>query len=227
MLQADQEQLKDKRMFIKNLKYLIKKNKTKHVDLAKNIHMTRSTISNYLAGTSSPKWETLDAIAEFFHVTADDLRKKDLSKANAGIKSSKKPTSYQAALFLPQLSGRASIFHSDNLEGSIVSPFPFSNTQGKNQEDLCYAVNLGNDAISDLGVTKKSIAIFQRDEKAKSGDLVAVYVKEENKIVIRKITIKTHEYIFSSDKGDVVVAKKEAKNTFKLLGKVVKVLINL
>ncbi len=227
MLPTDQEQLKDKRMFIKNLKYLIKKNKTKHVDLAKSIHMTRSTISNYLAGTSSPKWETLDAIAEYFGVPADDLRKKDLSKLTTVIKTPKKPASYQAALFLPQLSGRASLFHSDNLEGAIQSPFPFSASQGKTPENACYAVNLGNDSITECGVTKKSIAIFQRDEKAESGDLVAVYFKDENKIAIRKITINTHEYILSCDKGDVTVLKKDAKNTLKLLGKVVKVLINL
>ena len=225
MLQTDAEQLKDKRMFIKNLKYLIKKNKTKHVDLAKHIHMTRSTISNYLAGTSSPKWDTLDAIAEYFSVTADDLRKKDLSKNK--MYEPKKPRAYQATVFLPQLSGRTSLFHSDNLEGIITSPFPFCSAQGKSADLMCYAVNLGNDSISSCGVTKKSLAIFQRDEKPKSSDLVAVYFKDDDKILIRQVTMKTHEYIFSCDKGDVIVPKKDAKQTFKLLGKVVKVMINL
>ena len=225
MLQTDTEQLKDKRMFIKNLKYLIKKNKTKHVDLAKHIHMTRSTISNYLAGTSSPKWDTLDAIAEYFSVTADDLRKKDLSKNK--MYEPKKPRVYQATIFLPQLSGRASLFHGDNLEGIITSPFPFCSAQGKNADVMCYAAHLGNDSISSCGVTKKSLAIFQRDEKTESGDLVAVHFKGDDKILVRQVTIKTHEYIFSCDKGDVAVLKKDAKQTFKLLGKVVKVMINL
>lgn len=221
MFQADAEQLKDKQMFIKNLKYLIKKNKTKHVDLAKKIHMTRSTISNYLAGASSPKWETLDVIADHFGVTADDLRKKDLSKNK--LVEPQKPTSYQASIFLPKLSGRASLFHSDNLEGEITSPFPFS----KGANSVCYAVNIGNESISSLGVTKKSLAIFKRDEKAESGDLVAVYFKGDEKILIRQVTITKHEYVFSFDKGETVVPKKDAKQTFKMLGKVVKVMINL
>lgn len=227
MPQIDTKKKNYNPIFIKNLKYLIKRDSVKQVDLAKAINKVRSAISNYLVGDSNPDWETLDAIADFFHVNSEDLRKKDLRKDGDGLKESKEPTSYQAAVFLPQLSGRASLFHSDNLEGTITSPFPFCSAQRKDAKLMCYAVNLGNDSISSCGVTKKSLAIFQRDEKAVSGDLVAVYFKDDDKISIRKITIKTHEYIFSSDKGDVVISKKDAKQTFKLLGKVVKVMINL
>ncbi len=221
------EQIKVQKIFIRNLKYLIKKHNIKHTALAKEINMTRSAISNYLAGTSFPKWETLDAIAEVFHVSSDDLRKKDFSKETKILAESEGFLHYKAALFLPKLSSRQSLFHSDNFEGELTSPLPFCSAQVADKTQKAFAVNLGNDSILSCGIPKQSLVIFQKAQKVQSGDIAAVYFMDENKICIRLVTNRTHEYIFSSDQGERIVPKKDAKTTFKLLGKVEKVMVNL
>ena len=55
------------KLFSKNLKQLLKKNNIKNIDLANELGLSKSAISNYLSGTM-PKMKTIADIATFFDV---------------------------------------------------------------------------------------------------------------------------------------------------------------
>lgn len=55
------------------LKELRKKNNLFQQDVAKALHMSRSTYSNYEKGNAEPDIATIKALADFFHTTTDNL----------------------------------------------------------------------------------------------------------------------------------------------------------
>lgn len=61
------------KIFPTRLRELMEKGKISQPQLAAAVGVQRQTISNYACGQSSPDWETLVRIAEFFDVSSDYL----------------------------------------------------------------------------------------------------------------------------------------------------------
>lgn len=59
--------------FPKALRELMKENRTTQQELATYLGIRRQSVSSYCDGSSSPSWETLAKIAEYFSVSADFL----------------------------------------------------------------------------------------------------------------------------------------------------------
>lgn len=59
--------------FNERLRYLIECKEIKIKDLAPQISLSASTLSNYAQGTREPDYETLKRIADYFGVTTDYL----------------------------------------------------------------------------------------------------------------------------------------------------------
>ncbi len=64
----------------KNLKFLLEKEKRTNVFLSELTKTTKSTIGNYLNGSSYPKVDFLLTVSDYFGVSCDDLLRVDLSK---------------------------------------------------------------------------------------------------------------------------------------------------
>lgn len=62
-----------KKFFVQKLTYLIKSNKITNQELATYLHITRQTVSQFTKGTTMPSIEKLIGIADFFHITIDEL----------------------------------------------------------------------------------------------------------------------------------------------------------
>ncbi|MEY8409962.1 helix-turn-helix transcriptional regulator [Lachnospiraceae bacterium 62-26] len=61
------------RIFIENLKTLIKENKMTNAEFADKIGVRPSTVSMWMRGTNSPRMELLDKIADLFGISVSDL----------------------------------------------------------------------------------------------------------------------------------------------------------
>ena len=72
----------DLQSFSKNLKYLIKKNNIKNIDLANYLSVSKGAVSNYISGVSIPKLETMVKIASFFEVGFEKLKSKNIAAEN-------------------------------------------------------------------------------------------------------------------------------------------------
>ncbi len=73
------EQTKQSELLSKNIKYLRKRENLKQETLAKELFVTPQAVSKW-ENNQPPSLDTLNTISEFFHVTIDDLLKKDLEE---------------------------------------------------------------------------------------------------------------------------------------------------
>lgn len=69
--------------FIKNLNYLIKKDKIELVELADKLHITADKIYEMLSDRSTVEVDVLASLAKYFELSIDDLVTKDLNQLNA------------------------------------------------------------------------------------------------------------------------------------------------
>ena len=109
--------------FSENLKYLIKKNNIKNVDLAHHLSLSKSAISNYVSGISVPKLETVVKIASYFDVNFERLISKKIDESEIALNEDGKLV-YNIPLFHKQLISDNIIYRNENYIGIITSPIP-------------------------------------------------------------------------------------------------------
>lgn len=68
-----------KNYFGKNLRYLRISNNMNQTDLARELHTSHQSISNYERGQRFCDLDMLVQVSELFHVTIDDLLRKDMN----------------------------------------------------------------------------------------------------------------------------------------------------
>ena len=206
-------------IFSCNLKYLLKINGIRNIELAKHIGVSKSAISNYLSGASVPKLETIARIALYFDVGVDVLLRDYIDKPKTKIKEGE-PISFAVPLFHKKLQEGDIVFRNDNIQGSIYCPFP---VDGNYQ---CYAFMIYDNNMSDYGITEKSVAIFSPDETVHNGDVAAVLLKTSNTIAARIVSETKNEITLTCNK-DTQCYKKSSKNCdVAVLGKVIQATFN-
>lgn len=65
-----------------NLDKILKKYKISQTQLARNLNITQQTMNSYALNKSEPNLETLCKIADFFHITVDELLGRDTRLVN-------------------------------------------------------------------------------------------------------------------------------------------------
>ena len=71
-----------KQIFIKNLKYYLKKKGITQAELAKHLKVSKSTISNWMSGLTQPRMNKVDAICELLEINRSDLMEEKKDKDN-------------------------------------------------------------------------------------------------------------------------------------------------
>ena len=206
-------------IFSYNLKYLLKINGIRNVELAKYIGVSKSAISNYLSGASVPKLETIARIALYFDVGVDVLLKDYIDKPKTEIKESEK-ISFTVPLFNKNLYEGDIVFRNDNILGNIYCPFP---VDGNYQ---CYAFMIYDNNMSDYGIAETSVAIFSPDETVNNGDVAAVLFKASNTISARIVSENKNEISLTCNTGTQLFKKSSTNCEVVILGKVVWVTFN-
>lgn len=201
-------------IFSYNLKRLLKMNGIRNVELAKHLGVSKSAISNYLAGTSVPKLETIAKIALYFDVGVDVLLKDYIDKPKTEINEDNK-VSFTVPLFCKELQEGDVVFRNDNYQGNIYSPFPV------HKDSQCYAVMIYDNDMAHFGMAEKSIAIFSCDEDVLNGDIAAVLIKSTKTITVRVVNEDKNEIVLTSDKDSHSYKKTSKGCDVIVLGKVV------
>jgi len=189
----------DNQVFANNLKSQIDRLNIKNNDLADYLGLSKSAISNYLAGVSVPKYGVLKKMAYALHVTTDFLlRTPDphLQEGQVGQEGEKVP------LLAPRLDYPSLPLIMDNCHGHFVFPIPV-------YRDLnCFAFKIVDNSLKNSGITDSSIVFFSPQEMPKDGELAVVAI--QNKVYARRVTMTKDKIILETD---------ETKETFTISGK--------
>ena len=158
--------------FSENLKQLIKKNNIKNIDLANQLGMSKSAISNYISGTSVPTMKTVAKIASFFDVSYNELIGRNIEAVSTTLNEEGKLV-YTLPLFQKTLSNTEIIYRNENYVGKITSPLPF-------YEDLeCYASLIYDNSMLSYGISKGCMAVFSVVQEVENGEIAAVLIKSK------------------------------------------------
>ncbi len=209
----------EKMFFSKNLIYLLEKNGMRKVDLAKNLNLSKSAVSNYLSGVSVPKRDILVQIAAYFQIPTEKLLNGPLDNPTVVLKENVK-ISYPISFFRKQLSDTEVIYKNDNYQSEFYSPIPVYNDME------CYAVMAYDDCMSSFGIDKKSIVIYASSEPVSEGGIAAVLIKSEKKIVIRKVSYSDKFITLISDNNQEKFKKTSKGCDALVLGKVIHATFN-
>jgi len=200
--------------FPENLRYLIKKNNIKNIDLAKFLGLQKSSITNYITKFSKPQLETVAMIATYFDVSIDKLLSKNIDEAEIAFNEEGKLL-YNIPLFHKQLATDSVIYRSENYVGIITSPVPVD-------EDLeCYALKAYDDSMKSFGITSQSLVIFSAASEISDGDIAVVLIRSKKQLYIRSVKTFDKKIELISDAGNETfkVTKKDCDAV--VLGKVI------
>lgn len=206
----------DKNVFSSNLKRIMNEKNWKNKDLASFLGLSKSAISNYIAGRSVPRTEVLLKIAEAFDVPIETLIKEPLEGApgNSTLCEGEHAI-FKAPVFAERLNSAEFIYRSDHFNGEITFPYPI-------YDDFdCYALRITDNLLASSGIANKSTVIFTPKKEVKNGELAAVLLKKELKIVVRRILIENNKITLSTDKTSEVFKFKSKSDEVVLLGQVV------
>ncbi len=208
----------DIKHFSKTLKYLIKKNNIKNIDLANYLGLSKGAISNYVSGKYKPQTETILKIASYFDVNLENLisKKRINGKAPMGEPGE---FVYDIPVFHRDLIYDKIIYRNDNYIGPITSPLP------ADSDAECYAVMIYDNSMKKFGMVKQSLAIFSASSEVKNGDIAAVFIKSKKQIFVRSVKYEkkkiilisdndTEEYSITKDGCDAIVLGKIIHATF-------------
>jgi len=200
--------------FAKNLKRLIKKNNIKNIDLADHLGLSKSAVSNYLAAVSIPKVEILSKIAGFFDVTMESLVCEKYEEVSLAFNEDNKAIS-KIPLFHKTLSSADVIYRNENYMGLLTSPLHID------EELDCYGTLTYDDYMCGYGIPKRSLVVFSSSTEVANGEIGAVFIKSERKIVIRSILSDNKKITLNSDNGSEIFKKTKGVCDAVILGKVV------
>lgn len=212
-------------LFIKNLEHLMSEENMKNKELADYLELSRSAISNYLAGVSRPRTEVLEKIAAKFDITIDELLKKDLSipENPEPINTTLRETSFRkeaavcsTPLFERKLSETpGSVYREENYCGRISLPFlAYKDTN-------CFAVKMwSGESLKSANISSGDVVIFEKDTEVSDGEVAAVHLKAEHKIVIRRVSFKKNQVLLEANSKP----KPYKNDEITILGKVIKIL---
>lgn len=205
----------DPERFAKNLKKLIELNKVKHIDLAEDLGVVKSAISNYVSGKHSIGLETAAKIASYFDVSVDYL----IGYKHETFHEGGKPAC-EIPVFHKSLSLDTVIYRSDNYIGVISSPLPI----GPDVDS--YAVKIYDDSMKSFGLLSESMVFFSPEVEVKTDDIAAVLIKSKKQIFIRSVKLNKNKITLISDNKSEEFKITRNDSDVQILGKVVYPILN-
>ena len=85
----------------------------------------------------------------------------------------------------------------------------------------CYALLVSDNLLASSGIVEKSIVIFASKLEAQNGELAAVFLKKEMKIVVRRIAMDKNKVLLTTDKSECAFKNKGRTDEITILGKVI------
>ncbi len=194
--------------FAENLKSIRKRNGMTQTELAKMLGKKKSTISNYETNYSTPSYETLQKLSEIFNVSIDELT------SPPPVPLRENTIDFQNRIEIPLI-----YFKNDTKKNDSLS-IPIEIMGSGN----FFILRLEDNALSASNLNEGDLVLFKHEHNVKNGDLVAVSLADETKLV---------RYIYYTDGNVTLVASEKTaplvfpENEVTVLGKAEKALVSI
>lgn len=156
-------------MFHKRLISLRKEKKLTQHELAKQLGITRSALSQYELGNRQPDYETLQKIAEFFECSTDYL----LGRENNPKPFSPETFTKDDFVYLPVL-GRIKAGYNLIAEQNIIGYSPVPKNEVKDGE--YFFLEVTGDSMIEEGIREGSRVLVRKQNYVENGKIAVVLV---------------------------------------------------
>jgi SOS-response transcriptional repressor LexA len=201
-----------------NLSYLIKKYQIDNETLAKCTGVAQSTIASLRSRTSNPTVLTLQALADFFNVTIDQLITQNGASLDNISQQPSNNTVWIPIIDIVKVADWPFIINTNQNE----NPDLFVNTRN-DIHNLCFAVKLNSEVLMPF-YQKNTIFIIDPNQEPKDSNIVLVDLECQNKITFRQLFIDATDYYFKPINPEF--SGMQMGNNFKIYGVVIRALQN-
>lgn len=205
--------------FAKNLKRLRKSIGLTQDELAKQLGLKKTTISNYETAFSSPTKNVLVNIARFFNVSLDELFRPftppDFSNTSPSFAESgnmRKNTAFSNA----------------EVDATSAS-LDLANFFGSPKYNGCFVLKMPDDSLSSKGIAKDDYIVFSPASNVPNGSVAALSVNGGTPQIGIFNETENEISLYPSSKGIGFLPRffPKDKNNIQILGKALQALINI
>ena len=170
------EDLGNKKIFAKNLKYYMELNKKTRYDIAKITNVPYSTVSSWCNGLFYPRIDKIEMLANYFNILKSDLvedkEKKDEPKAN---------------FYMTPVYGRIAAGQPNWAEECIEGRLPIDpELMNITNPEECYFLRVNGESMNKL-VKDGAYALIRKTDFVENGDIAVVLVNG-NDATLKKFT---------------------------------------
>ncbi len=211
--------------FPEMLKELVDRFKGSQAGLAKFVGKGKSSINNYMDGSSIPNKELLIKMAEYFSLDSNYFFVK-VSGTHPNFAMREVDNQSFPSLDIPIINNVSPSYRNkdflapENYIGIFSAPPSVQAYLGYHKSKF-FAVSLDFESISDANATRGALAIFYETAELNDGDLAVIFLKEEQMVLVRRVRYDDNRIIFSSDQSTDAFDSPAQNNEFRILGKVV------
>ncbi|UDM75014.1 LexA family protein [Vagococcus fluvialis] len=204
--------------FSKNLRYLREKNNVEQIQLANHLGRKSGTsVSEWESGKYTPKAGTLNEIAKYFRVTMSDLMEKDLSKTATNV------IPYGNTVNIPVL-GVITCGDPILAEQNIID-YKEEIADNLPSGELFYLQTKGNSMTPTI--PENSFVMIRKQETVENNEIAAVLVNGDTEATLKRVRFQGDTIILMPDNSEhnPIIANEE--NPVRIIGKAIKVSIDL
>lgn len=176
-----------KQVLGKNLKRHLAAAKMSQVELAKALGVAQSSVSLWLNGATAPRADMLDKICKVLGLSRGDLI---LDRSTSSVDTA-------LGKYIPLYN---SIYADKNplSDGNIVRMLAVDSTV---KADL--GIIVSSDSMSGAGIFPGDIAFFTKSYTFQEGRIYAVWLIEEEAVILKKVYIKNNQYVLVSENNSL------------------------
>lgn len=204
--------------FSKNLRYLREKNNVEQIQLANHLGRKSGTsVSEWESGKYTPKAGTLNEIAKYFRVTMSDLMEKDLSKTATNV------IPYGNTVNIPVL-GVITCGDPILAEQNIVD-YREEIAENVPSGELFYLQTKGNSMTPTI--PENSFVMIRKQETVENNEIAAVLVNGDTEATLKRVRFQGDTIILMPDNSEHNPIIVNEENPVRIIGKAIKVSIDL
>lgn len=184
-----------KSILAKNIRQHLDKNGMTQIEFARAIDTVPSTVTAWLQGKTSPHADTVDKICRVFNIT-----RAELVQDNEAL--SKKYTSPKYIPLYNSIYSDHKYFDDSNVERYITVDQSVT---------ADFGIIVASQSMSDAGIEPGDIAFFTKDYDFLNGRVYAVYIIDEESVILKKVYDDNDRYILMSENSNMAPLSLEKK----------------
>ncbi len=170
----------DAKVIGQRIRHMRKERHMRQEDLANELGVRKTTISNYETGYSIPKREVLGRISRFFGVSMDYLCASSDGKDKylSGVETTHSMEQVPQYEYYPNPSDGVNHPRPRSIRGTVVS--------SQFAKDCTFSTVVPDDSMNRSRLSKGDEVLVREQNYAAGGDIVLAYVRQSGEVVIRR-----------------------------------------